>query len=227
MIILYPYLILPLFYKKVPFENAEYAAVISETAKKGGISLKKIYQINESRYSKHTNAFFTGFGPEKSIYIYDNLIKNSTPEETASVLAHEIGHWKNKHVLKGVLLSFLGSFFIALLIFFIFPAIIGLKIKDPAGLPLIILIVTVYSYFINPVSSFVSRKFEITADTCELELTGSKSHFISNMTKIAKDNKAFLFPHPIAVFWNASHPPILERIKFAEDFKQVDLKEKR
>lgn len=220
---LYPYLVLPLFYKKSNFEQGEYTKPIFEVANKAGIKLKKLFQINESKYSKHTNAFFTGFGPEKSIYIFDTLVKNNTPEEVASVVAHEAGHWKYHHVLKGIILGFFGSFVIAWLIAVTFPEFAnGLSIAEVAGLPLLSFVLTVYTFFTTPIDSFVSRKMEVTADTFELRTTQKKEVFISSMVKLAKDNKSYLYTDDFITFWFASHPPMLDRIKMAEDFKEVN-----
>ena len=220
---LYPYLVLPLFYKKSNFEQGEYTKPIFEVANKAGIKLKKLFQINESKYSKHTNAFFTGFGPEKSIYIFDTLVKNNTPEEVASVVAHEAGHWKHHHVLKGIALGFFGSFVIAWLIALTFPEFSdGLAISEAAGLPLLTFILTVFGFFTTPIESYVSRRMEVTADTFELKTTQKKSVFISSMVRLAKDNKSYLYTDDFLTFWFASHPPMLARIKMAEDFVETN-----
>jgi len=221
--LIYPYIILPLFYKKSNFENNEYTKPIIEIAEKCGIKLKKLYQINESKYSKHTNAFFTGFGPEKSIYIFDTLVKNNTPKEVASVVAHEAGHWKHHHILKNIVLNFITSLIISLLLYFTYPSIIDKNItplEDIAGLPIILFIIDIYSFFLNPLQNYISRKFEKTADNYELKATGDKETFIKSMVQLAKDNHIFLYPHPFSNFWYATHPSILERIKMAEEFKE-------
>ncbi|MFH1824123.1 MAG: M48 family metallopeptidase [Candidatus Firestonebacteria bacterium] len=221
--LIYPYAILPMFYKKSNFGDNEYTKPIIEIAQKCGIKLKKLYQINESKYSKHTNAFFTGFGPEKSIYIFDTLVKNNTPAQVASVVAHEAGHWKHHHVLKGIMTGFLGSLLITILLYYTYPTVINTNktpLSDIAGLPILLFIINIYSFFLNPIQNFISRKFEITADTYELKSTREKDTFISSMVQLAKDNHAFLYPHPFSNFWNATHPSILERIKMAEEFKE-------
>ena len=223
--LIYPYVFLPIFYKKSNFEKNEYSEPIFKVAEKAGITLKKIYQINESKYSKHTNAFFTGFGPEKSIYLFDTLVKNNSPEQAASVVAHEAGHWKHHHVLKGIILGFIGSFIITFLLYFTYKSIIITNLNpfsDVTAFPIIIFIISIYSYFLIPVESSFSRKMEVTADTYELRSTGRKDIFISSMVQLAKDNRSFLYPHPAITLWYASHPPMLERIKMAEDFKFED-----
>ncbi len=231
---LYPYLILPLFYKKSAFEDEKYARVMREVAEKAGVKVSKIFQINESKYSKHTNAFFTGFGPEKSIYIFDTLIKTNTPEQVASVVAHEIGHWKNNHVLKNILLSFAGSVLITWMVYFTYSAcgnVAGypyfrlfdgsaLTISDIGSLPFISAILTIFSFWLSPIENIVSRKFEVTADTYEIGMGGHPEVYIQSMVQLAKDNRSFLFPHPIVTFWYASHPPILDRVKMGENFNK-------
>lgn len=224
--LIYPYVILPMFYKKSNFKDNEYTKPIIEIAQKCGIKLKKLYQINESKYSKHTNAFFTGFGPEKSIYIFDTLVKNNTPSQVASVVAHEAGHWKHHHVLKSIITGFLSSLLITILLYFTYPAVITvintnkIPLSDVTGLPILLFIINIYSFFLNPIQNFISRKFEKTADTYELKSTKEKDTFISSMVQLAKDNHSFLYPHPFSNFWYATHPSILERIKMAEEFKE-------
>ncbi|MEI7904765.1 MAG: M48 family metallopeptidase [Candidatus Firestonebacteria bacterium] len=226
---IYPYLILPIFYKKSNFEDEKYAKPIREVAEKSGVHVKKIFMINESRYSKHTNAFFTGFGPEKSIYIFDTLVKSNSPEQVASVVAHEIGHWKHHHVLKGIALGFAGSFLMTALVYltYNFSGLVNTNftsisdISDIAGLPFIMIILTVYSFFLAPIENIISRKFEVTADTYEINMAGHPEIYIQSMVQLSKDNKSFLYPHPLVVFWFASHPPILERVKMGEDFKNT------
>ena len=220
----YPYLILPLFYKKSAFEDEKYAKVMREVAEKAGVKVSKIFQINESKYSKHTNAFFTGFGPEKSIYIFDTLIKTNTPEQVASVVAHEIGHWKNNHVLKNIALGFAGSILMTWLVYYTFNCGLvntnQISLSDIAGLPFISIIMTIYSFWLGPIENIVSRKFEVTADTYEIGMGGHPEIYIQSMVQLAKDNRSFLFPHPLVTFWYASHPPILERVKLGENFNK-------
>ncbi len=235
---LYPYLILPLFYKKSRFKDENYARPMREVAEKAGVKVNKIFQINESKYSKHTNAFFTGFGPEKSIYIFDTLIKTNTPEQVASVVAHEIGHWKNNHVLKNIFLSFAGSVLMTWIVYFTYSAIccytgsdyphfslldgsaLTMSISDIGGLPLISAILTIFSFWLAPIENIVSRKFEVTADTYEIGMGGHPEIYIKSMVQLAKDNRSFLFPHPLVTFWYASHPPILERVKLGESYEK-------
>jgi STE24 endopeptidase len=220
---LYPYIILPIFYKKSAFEDERYAKPIREVAEKAGVHVGKIFQVNESKYSKHTNAFFTGFGPEKSIYIYDTLVKTNTPEQVTSVVAHEIGHWKHNHVLKGIALGFAGSILMTGVVYYTFNACFPgnlIVLSDPAGLPFIAIILTVYSFFLAPVENLISRMFEVTADTYEINMGGHPEIYIKSMVQLAKDNRSFLYPHPWVVFWFASHPSILERVKMGEEFKR-------
>ncbi len=109
MLIIYPTVILPIFYDIKPIENPLLEKRILELGDKTGVSVDKIYVIKESEYSNHTNAFFVGFGNHKKIYLYDTLIKNNSEAELISILAHEIGHWAYNHNMKGVVTGFLMS----------------------------------------------------------------------------------------------------------------------
>ncbi|MBI1784377.1 M48 family metallopeptidase [Candidatus Sumerlaeota bacterium] len=219
---LFPRLILPLFYKIEPIHNPELGAAITRVADRAGVKLKSLYLINESKYSSHTNAFFTGFGKFKEIYLYDTLLKDHSNEEVAAILAHELGHWKHNHVLKGLALSELGIILACLLLYYVFPVIARAEflkagpIENIASLPLLLLIASIAGYFVNPISNSVSRHFERQADRAGLELSHSPDVLIRDFKQLAVSNRSDLLPHPLTVFWNYSHPPIVDRIESIE-----------
>ncbi|MBI3737230.1 M48 family metalloprotease, partial [Candidatus Sumerlaeota bacterium] len=193
-----------------------------EQADRAGVKLKSLYLINESKYSSHTNAFFTGFGKFKEIYLYDTLLKDHSNEEVAAILAHELGHWKHNHVLKGLALSELGIILACLLLYYVFPVIARAEflkagpIENIASLPLLLLIASIAGYFVNPISNSVSRHFERQADRAGLELSHSPDVLIRDFKQLAVSNRSDLLPHPLTVFWNYSHPPIVDRIESIE-----------
>jgi len=225
MMIVYPAVILPLFYDIKAIDNPQLEKRIIELADKTGVSVDKIYVINESDYSKHTNAFFVGFGAHKKIYLYDTLIKNNSEAEVISILAHEIGHWEYNHNLKGVVLGFMMSLFAFMLIYHVVNKMqsepgnsIG-EIYSPSIIPLYLLLFLIISAFTNPAENIISRNMEKNADYYALNVTGDPDAFISAEIRIAKDNKSRLNRHPLPAFFRSSHPAAIERIKMAELYK--------
>lgn len=224
--ILFPVLITPLFYEYSEIQEGSLKTKINELASKSNISFSKIYVINESKYSGHTNAYFTGWGENRKIFLYDTLIKKNTEEEVISILGHEIGHWVHNHQIKGIFISALGLLVLCFLFAIIFDktkqeGLIPLKeIYSPSSLPFIFLIVSFFSLLTSPFESYLSRSDETEADLEALILTNDKKSFISSEIKIARDNKARLDPHPLIVKMYYSHPPTIDRIKLAEQYRE-------
>jgi STE24 endopeptidase len=226
MLILYPTVILPIFYDIKPIDNPPIEKRIIELGVKTGVSVDKIYVIKESEYSNHTNAFFVGFGNHKKIYLYDTLIKNNREGELISILAHEIGHWAYNHNMKGVVTGFLMSLFGFLIIFYVVKKMqaesvnaIG-EMHSPSMIPLFLLLFLIISNITNPIEMAISRKMENNADYYALETTGDPDAFISSEIRIAKDNRSRLNRHPVPAFFRSSHPAAIERIKMGIDYKQ-------
>lgn len=220
--IIFPVVITPIFYEQKKLQNPSLRDKILEIAVRVGIDVDDVYEINESAYSKHTNAYFTGLGKRKRIVMFDNLLKNHTEEEILTIFAHEAGHWKHNHIAKGLAIGFIGLILGCYLIKFLFINLKELSYFDireiwhPTMLPVINIISIVVSLFIAPIQSQISQYFEKQADITALQLTSSKQSFISTQVRLARDNKSNLLPHPFRVFWLHSHPPTLERIKLAE-----------
>ncbi|MBP5469034.1 MAG: M48 family metallopeptidase [Candidatus Riflebacteria bacterium] len=221
-IILIPYIITPLFYNEKPLEKGELRDKLFELANKAELSVKEIYVIDESRYSKHTNAYFSGFGSFRRIVLYDNLIKSHTPDETALIFAHEAGHWKYNHMFWGVSCGFLGAIAICYLIYWIFDYLCLVKwfglsnLSSASSIPFFMIAYLVLQLFFAPIESQISQFMETQADKSSIELTGLKDVFKNAQIRLAKDNKSDLLPHPFRVFWLYSHPIAIQRIHFAE-----------
>ncbi len=219
--LLFPYVITPIFYNQTPVPDGPLKAKILEVAEKARIPVEGIYQIDESRYSKHTNAYFTGLFGEKRIVLYDTLIKSHTVDESALIFAHEAGHWLHDHVFKGLTLGVLGAFAGSFLLWYIFPIVqseprFGLgPLWSAQNLPSFALFLIVFGLFTAPVESQISQYFERQADASSIELTGLTQAFVEAEKRLARDNRAFLLPHPFVVFWLYSHPPAIERIRMA------------
>jgi STE24 endopeptidase len=219
MIWLYPVILAPLFNKFIPVENQELTRRIEALMLKAGLRSKGVFQMDASKRSRHTNAYFTGLGKSKRIVLFDTLVGSHTPEEIEAVLAHEIGHWKKRHVLKQLvlveILSLVGFFLLAKLLPW---AVIYRTFGFPeptlyVGLLLIGALFSPPAYFAQPLESALSRKMEQEADDFALRMIPSPTPLVSAFKRLAADNLANLIPHPFYAWFYYSHPPLVERIR--------------
>ncbi|EQA46364.1 peptidase, M48 family [Leptospira broomii serovar Hurstbridge str. 5399] len=222
--VLFPILITPLFYEYHPIEEGNLKHKIVQLCDRAKIEVSEVYVINESKYSGHTNAYFTGWGSNRKIFLYDTLIKNHTEEEVISVLGHEIGHWTHNHQIKDIAISTLETLALCFIVSFIFlktkrEGKIPLKeFYSPSTLPFLFLILSLIGTITKPAWSTFSRMQEAEADMEALILTNDKKAFIGAEQKLAKDNKSRLNPNRWEVIYNHSHPTTLERIDMAEKY---------
>lgn len=214
-----PTWIMPLFNKFSPLEEGELRTMIEEYAEKVNFSLQGIFVIDGSRRSNKSNAFFTGFGKNKRVALYDTLIEKHTNEELVAVLAHEIGHYKKKHILKGMVLSIIqtGVMFYLLSVFLnsegLFEAFYMNQMSVYAGLIFFGMLYAPIDMILSIFMQILSRKHEFEADAFAARTTGSPGDMITTLKKLSKDNLSNLTPHPLYVFLNYSHPPVLQRIQ--------------
>ena len=222
MTVLYPTVIAPFFNKFTPLEENNLKADIEQLAKKEGIEIEGIYQMDATRRTRHTNAYFSGLGKAKRIVLFDSLIQSHSQEEVLSILAHEIGHLKKNHIKKQLVISSIVS----LLLFFMASELITWRViyesfgfsSTPhyVGLFLVGILWEPVSFFLSPIGMAISRKFEREADFYSIEITKSAKPLSTALKKMAKENLSNLKPHPLYVFFNYSHPPLLERIEYLE-----------
>jgi STE24 endopeptidase len=217
----YSNLIVPLFNKQTPLEEGELRNAIEAFASKVGYDLKNIYVIDGSKRSSKANAYFTGLGPKKRIVLYDTLINDLETEEIVAVLAHEIGHYKKKHSLSGLLLGILQTG-IMLYLFSLFVAIPELSqalggetASFHIGLIAFSILYAPLSLMLGIFTNLFSRKNEYQADKYAAEYYGAKP-LISGLKKLSKNSLSNLTPHPLYVFFHYSHPPLLQRIRKME-----------
>ncbi len=216
---LFPVLILPLFNKFDPIENKGLEERIRTLMTKVGIRAKGIFQMDASKRSKHTNAFFIGLGRMKRIVLFDTLLASHTEEEILSVLAHEAGHWKKKHILRMLvpleILSLVSFYGVAK--FLNWPLLYRtFGFQEPnvyVGLFLIGAFISMLGFFAQPLESAVSRKFEREADDFALGLMEKAEPISSALKRLAADNLSNLSPHPFYAWFYYSHPPLVERIE--------------
>jgi STE24 endopeptidase len=214
-----PFVIEPLFFKFEPVKAEgleEHVRVLMERA---GLKVDRVFQVDASRRSRHSNAYFTGIGRVKRIVLFDTLIENMTQEEILAVLAHEAGHWKKRHVLKRIVLTesmALCGLFLAfhLLTGNGLPGMIGLA--DASFFARVVILGFLSSlvmFPLTPLFSYLSRRDEREADRFASELTGSPNAMASALVKLSRENLANLHPHPLYAMFHYSHPPVVERIR--------------
>jgi STE24 endopeptidase len=217
-----PSVILPLFNKFEPLEEGELRSSLEGYAKEQGFQLSGLFKIDGSKRSTRANAYFTGFGKNRRIALYDTLIDNHSEEELVAILAHEVGHAKCKHIHKQLILGILstGLLFFLLSLFIRQPDLyraFGLPGEEPlpiyAGLIFFSFLYTPVSTLIGILTSVLSRKFEFEADEFAVSTTGGSEALISGLKKLSVDNLSNLTPHPWLVFLEYSHPPVLQRIE--------------
>ena len=217
---LYPVLIAPLFNKYEPITDELLKDKITALLDRVGLKAKGIYQVDAGKRSRHTNAYFTGIGKTKRIVLYDTLLASHSPEEIIAVLAHEIGHWKKKHIIKQLIFMIGASLVLLYLVYWIvgFPILYSaFRIQHPsvyAGLFLVSLYLGAIRFFLSPIGASVMRRYEREADRMAFELTGVSQPMIKALKRLAKDNLSNLHPHPLYAWFYYSHPPLIERIEF-------------
>ncbi|NEX12046.1 MAG: peptidase M48 [Prosthecochloris sp.] len=214
-----PSLIMPLFNRFTPLEDGELKSAIMRYAKSVGFPLEGIYVIDGSRRSSKANAFFTGFGPQKRIALFDTLIEQHSVEELVAVLAHEIGHYKKKHILISMVLNALntGVIFFLLSVFMnnrlLFDAFYVQETSVYASLVFFFLLYSPIEFLLSIVLQMLSRKHEFEADYYAATTYSNGSALVDALKKLSRSSLSNLTPHPFYVFLNYSHPPVLERIR--------------
>jgi len=214
-----PTWIMPLFNKFTPLEEGELRSKIMDYAKSVNYPLQNLFVMDGSKRSSKSNAFFTGFGKNKRIALFDTLIENHTTNELVAVLAHEIGHYKKRHILQSMIIGILhmGVTFYLLSIFLshqgLFDAFYMDNMSVYAGLIFFGMLFSPIEMVLSIFMQIFSRKNEFEADRYAVETTGQPNDMINVLKKLTADNLGNLTPHPFYVFLNYSHPPTLERIR--------------
>lgn len=221
MMMFYSTLIVPIFNKQTPLEEGELRSSIEAFARKVGFKLDNIFVIDGSKRSSKANAYFSGLGPRKRIVLFDTLINDHTTEELVAVLAHEVGHYKKKHTLKGMVLSVVSS---GVMLF-----LLGLFINRPElalalggegpsfhlGVLAFGLLYTPVSLLLALLGNHYSRKYEFEADAFAARHY-SAFPLQEALKKLSVNNLSNLRPHPAYVFFHYSHPPLLKRLEHLE-----------
>jgi STE24 endopeptidase len=220
-LLIVPTFIMPLFNKFEPLEDEALNARIEALMKRCGFKAKGIYRMDGSKRSSHGNAFFTGFGPSKRIVLFDTLLDKLTPEEIEAVLAHELGHFKLRHILRQVIIYFAASFvilaFLGWLIgqswfyegFGIEPSVA--RAMPLTGVALFLLVFPLVSTWFRAIPNHLSRRREFEADSYAAGHSGARD-LASALVKLHRDNASTLTPDPVYAAVNHSHPSAAQRI---------------
>jgi len=213
-----PTWIMPLFNKFEPLDDGELKRAVMEYASSVHFPLSGLYVIDGSKRSAKANAFFTGFGKRKRIALFDTLIAAHPVDELVAVLAHEIGHFKKKHIIIGMVLSLLnlGALFFLLSLFMknrlLFDAFFMKELSVYGSLIFFSLLYTPVEWLISIVMQVLSRKHEYEADAYAVATCQQGATLADALKTLSRNNLSNLTPHPLYVFLNYSHPPVLQRI---------------
>jgi STE24 endopeptidase len=222
LLVLYPTVIAPWFNKFLPIKDNILKEKVKKTMRQGGLEVEGVFKMDAGKRSRHTNAYFTGLGKAKRIVLFDTLLTSHSHDEIVAILAHEVGHWKKRHLHKNILFVGLGS----LLLFFAASRLLGWPTMYQAfgfehcfsyvGLFLVGVLWGGVGPFLRPLGSALSRHFEREADSYAAKVLQHTGDLTRALKRLASDNLSNLYPHPLYAWFYYSHPPLSERIQRLE-----------
>ena len=221
VLVLFPTVIAPLFNKFKPLDDEALKTRVTALMQRCGFAAKGLFVMDGSKRSAHANAYFTGFGAAKRVVFYDTLLKQLSPAEVDAVLAHELGHFKHKHIIQRIVMMFAMSLIGFALLGWLSTQVwfyTGLGVRpnltggnDALALLLFLMVVPLFSFFISPLMAQFSRKHEFEADAYAISQTDGRD-LQSALLKLYQDNASTLTPDPVFVKFYYSHPPASERL---------------
>jgi STE24 endopeptidase len=218
-----PAWIMPLFNKFKPLPDGDLRAAILEYASRVRFPVSNLFVVDSSRRSTRSNAYFTGIGRNKRIALFDTLVRQHPAPEIVAVLAHEIGHYKKRHIVRGMIIGVLHTgvvFFLASVALQSPGLYEAFRVSQPsvyAGLVFFGLLYTPVELFLGVALNALSRRNENEADHFAAATTGDGASLVSALKRLSTDNLSNLTPHPFYVFLNYSHPPLLDRVRAVEE----------
>jgi len=216
--VLSPILIEPLFYRMEPLDVEGLREGIRHLTERAGVHVGRVLKVDASRRSSHSNAYFTGLGRQKRVVLFDTLLAQMTEPQILAVLAHELGHWKKRHVLTRMIAMQVLLFVFAYLVFLLAPSaglpqLVGLSAASfPARITILSVAASLLMFPLTPLFSAWSRRDEREADQFAVELHGAPLELAGALAKLGTENLANLHPHPLYAAFYYSHPPLTERI---------------
>jgi STE24 endopeptidase len=219
---LFPIIIMPIFYKVIPLQDEELKTRINNLAKGAGIKVENVFSFNMSKNTKKANAAFTGLGKTKRIILGDTLLNDYTKDEIETVIAHELGHYKHKHIVKNLIFGSVSSFLTFFIISILYKNSLSWfdfeNITQIAALPLLSLWAMIIGLIQSPIGNILSRKYEYEADRYAIESTCKPESFKNTLNKLTDQNLGDREPHPFIEWFFYSHPSIKNRINAIKDF---------
>lgn len=227
LVALQPLVFDPMFNRFEPLQDQVLRTKLLDLASRAGIESGRVYQVNKSKQTSTMNAYVNGIGPTNRIVMWDTLLAKMTHDEVVSVMAHEMGHYVMRHIWKGMAFGLALAFPLLFLGQKVYERGIGRWGSrwgiegpgDPAALPWLLIVVSVGSFFLSPVTSGYSRRIEHQADIFALEVTHQNEAFAHAFIKLAEDSKRDPDPPRFMEIWRYSHPAISRRIAFALDYR--------
>ncbi len=225
MMYISPFVIEPLFFKFEPVRAEGLEDRIRALMERAGLRVSRVFQVDASRRSRHSNAYFTGIGRVKRIVLFDTLIEQMSQEEILSVLAHEVGHWRKRHVLKRIVLTQVSAFIGLFLAYHLLhweglPGLIHMEHASFFGRVVIIgFLSSLVTFPLTPLFSYLSRRDERAADRFAVELARDPEAMASALVKLSRENLSNLHPHPLYAAFYYSHPPVVERVRSLKSTK--------
>jgi len=227
LIYISPYVIEPLFFKFSLVEEKGLEEEIRAMMEKAGVQVGRVMQVDASRRSRHSNAYFTGIGRVKRIVLFDTILTQMNHREILAILAHEVGHWKKGHILKQLILTEAGGLLAIYLAYRLLqwgglPELIGLTHSSfPSQLVILMFLGSLVAFPFTPFSSWLSRRREWQADQFASKLSSAPDALATALIKLSRENLANLHPHPFYAKFYYSHPPVAERVqRLREDVKK-------
>ncbi len=220
-----PMVIDPVFNTYTSIKDESLGIEIGKLLDKSNISDAEIYMVDKSKDTKNMNAYMTGISKSKRIVLWDNTINNLSQDEVLSITAHEIGHYVHGHIWKSIILSSIASIFIMFLIYITSNWILNLSygtfgfknIYNYASLPLLLLVLNLFTFLGNPLANYVSRYMEVEADRYEINLTHDRESATTAMEKLYEQSLGIPRPSKFYKLWYHTHPPLEERVEFYEN----------
>lgn len=217
---LLPIVILPIFYKVTPLDDVSLLERLRNLATGTGLTVQGVYRLHLSKDTKKANAALAGMGRTRRVLLGDTLLDQFTPEEIEVVFAHELGHHVYKHlpkmIVERVVLSLVGFWLVDVVLRWAAPALGYADLRDPAALPLLLLVLSILGLLLSPAQNALSRFFERQCDRYALARTRNPDAYRSAFTKLAQVNKEDPDPHPLVVGLFYDHPAIGERLRMAD-----------
>lgn len=220
---LWPAVVAPLFNRFEPVQDAEIITMVDRLGKKAGLNVSEILVMDASKRTTKANAYFAGIGNTKRIVLYDNLLHNYSREEIEAVVAHEMAHWKHKHIAKGIAFGSLDVFFAWFLLCLLLknvPVLAGQGGYVPRAWVVILLFFVLFSFVTHPVQNGISRHMEYQADRTAVQLTENPEGSIKLLVSLARDNLADVSPPAFVEWFLYSHPSIIKRLQAIKAFTE-------